>query len=454
MKKKLLLIGISILFVLWVKAQDLVISFDFNHLSIAQTITDKERDRINEDSFSEKIILRITNIPSSIVYKLNPGLLSGTRNSSQIDFDITKDFLGNIKNKRETANYKLTNSADKNVSTLKINWNKIENIEAGETDEEIIKKSIENKNKLITSFTSNSTFTEPYDVKKDRIDLYFNENGKLMNNLPVNVDQNDKFYMHILCEENEEQNYRVNTIEGEYAPVDLTIRPYEKITSGDATGSSKLKVKKYTSKILEAGPYTSEHFKFQIAYDSISSTSNGPSYSLKINKLYHVGIGMSLISTNLTNPNFETYYNGTDSTIIDISPGSRTMITFNVIWYWSILHQNYKGNIITSGRDVLKDEPTFSFKRLYPTIGVSFDNKLRENFFGGFVYEFARGGSFIVGVHYGKVNKLADESFKLGVTKFIGTDSDIRTKQFYSTDFFFGVTLDTRIFNILFGSNK
>ena len=116
------------------------------------------------------------------------------------------------------------------------------------------------------------------------------------------------------------------------------------------------------------------------------------------------------------------------------------------------LHQNPKGSTITNGRDVLKDEPTFSFRRLYPTVGVSLDNNFRENFFGRIVYEFAHGGSFIFGVHYGKVNQLADKNFNLGVSKFHGTDSYIKVDQVYRSAMFFGITLDTRIFNILTGS--
>src|SRR6185436_13909779 len=121
------------------------------------------------------------------------------------------------------------------------------------------------------------------------------------------------------------------------------------------------------------------------------------------------------------------------------------------IWYWSILQQKAKGSVITNGRDVLKDEPTWSLTRIFPTIGVTLDNTFNENFFGGFVYEFARGGSFVAGIHYGRIRKLADKEFELNTTPYFGTTENIRLNNVYRSAFFFGVNVDTRILNTLFG---
>jgi len=305
------------------------------------------------------------------------------------------------------------------------------------------------------------TFMEPYDYKNNNVYLYFDENGKLLNSLPVNVDQNDRFYLNIISQKGIENNYSLKTIEGIYEPADLLIAPYTPVIKSGETKAESLEAQRkveYTLKLLMAGPYTSDYFKFQITFDTTESGQTkkmySEVYSIKINKLYHVGVGVSLINTTLSNPNFKTIYNGSDTTIQAFNSGNRTLVTFNVVWYWSVLQQDRKGSIITSGRDILKDEPTFSLRRIYPTVGVSLDNNFRENFFGGFVYEFARGGSIIAGAHYGKVNQLADKNFDLGKTSFHGTDTDIKVDQVYKASFFFGVTLDTRIFNILFGANK
>ena len=205
--------------------------------------------------------------------------------------------------------------------------------------------------------------------------------------------------------------------------------------------------------LLVAGPFTSEYFKFSRTHPTTGDTDdNGPEYSMKINKLYHVGVGVSYIGTNLASPDFRTIFNGTDTTIQSYNGGSRSMLTFNAIWYWSVLQQDHRGSIITSGRDILKDEPSWSFRRVFPTVGISLDGKFDENLFVGAVYEFARGGSIIGGMHYGKVKRLAMKDFTEGVTKFSGKDADIKTENVFKTSWFIGVNLDTRIFNTL--SNK
>jgi len=120
------------------------------------------------------------------------------------------------------------------------------------------------------------------------------------------------------------------------------------------------------------------------------------------------------------------------------------------MWYWTVLQQQKAGSVITKGRDILKDEPTWSLNRVFPTIGVSLDNKLSENFFAGIVCEFGRGGSIILGIHYGRVQELSDKAFILNKTVFTGTNEDIRINNVFIPRFFIGVNVDTRIFNALF----
>ena len=179
------------------------------------------------------------------------------------------------------------------------------------------------------------------------------------------------------------------------------------------------------------------------------------SYPLRINKLYHVGVGVSLINTTLSSPDFRvTPLTSNTNTISATNTGNRTLITFNVIWYWSLLQNPLNGSVITRGRDVLKDEPSFTVKRLFPTVGVSLDSKYKENFFVGGVYEFARGGSFIAGWHYGKIKELADTKFVLGESNYAGTQDNILTNDKWKWAFFVGVNLDTRIFNLLFNKGN
>jgi hypothetical protein len=375
-------------------------------------------------------------------------------------FDITddvRDAISKFKDKR-TFTFKLSNAANptpKECGSIEITWKKIE--KASSADVEL--KAQQNKKKIADQFRRNTSFTNPYNNKADIIDLYFNENGRLLNHLPVNVDQNDIFFMHIVCVKGDELKYRVNVVEGEYAPVDLAIRPFDKLTDvtgqGDEGEEPEEIAKEYTSIVLRSGPYTTDNFKFQIAFDSTDATiRNGPEYKVKVNKLYHVGVGVSIITSGLENPDYKMHFNGADTTIKAFDGARRTIFTFNVIWYWSILQQKRQGSVIPNGRDILKDEPTFSLSRIFPTIGVSIDNKFKENFFIGAVYEFARGGSLTAGLHYGRVNRLADKNFELEKTKFSGVDEDIKLNQVYKSGFYIGLNVDTRIFNLLFSKGQ
>ena len=186
----------------------------------------------------------------------------------------------------------------------------------------------------------------------------------------------------------------------------------------------------------------------------MGTEKSGLLYSVKINKLFHVGVGVSIVRSNLEAPEYKTYFNGDDTTIQSFNGGSRTLFTFNVIWYWTIFHQKKEGAVIPNGRDVLKDEPSFSLARLFPTVGVTIDDKFKENFFLGVVYEFARGGSFTAGMHYGRVDRLKDKDFELGKTPFSGTDADIKLDKVYKPGFYIGLNVDTRILNLLFSKGQ
>jgi len=191
-----------------------------------------------------------------------------------------------------------------------------------------------------------------------------------------------------------------------------------------------------------------ENFKFQIVYDLLGTEKSGTEYSFKINKLFHIGVGVSVIRSSLKAPEYRTFFDGTNTVVHAFDEGARTLFSFNVIWYWTIFQQKRVGSVIPNGRDVLKDEPSWDKTRLFPTIGVTLDSKFKENFLIGAVYEFARGGSLTAGLHYGRVAELANPS--LLNKPFSGTDQDIKLNNVYKPGFFIGLNVDTRILNLLF----
>lgn len=291
--------------------------------------------------------------------------------------------------------------------------------------------------------------TDTYNREKNEAYYYFDENGLLLSLAPVNVDADDYLIVSMIVPEDSKMSIQVI---GDYNASDLNIRPYEAINPIAQSGKSGIK---YVVITKTFGPFTSEKAKIKF-FDGPTELSNN--FDVRINKLYHVAIGASFVSSELEKPEFDIFPLGDsgNNTINTINGGKRTLVTFNVIFYWKSSVDWIMGKLkgkshITTGRDILK-EATF-WERLNPTFGVAINSEWKENFFFGGNFEFVRGGSISAGWHYGRVQKLADKDFVLGETTFSGSKDDIKLTDTWKTGFFVGITLDTRIFNKVLARN-
>lgn len=308
-------------------------------------------------------------------------------------------------------------------------------------------------NYFFNNFPNFKDINKRYDRKENKAYFYFNEKGMLLGPAPVNVDADDYLIIYMAVPKLQSSSFSIQ-VDGDYNASDLLIRPYEPIAAGAAQGTG-LTTSDYTYITQTFGPFTSDKATIRFFNGENELTNH---LDVRINKLYNVAIGASFISTNLEKPSFDIFpiAGTTNNTINTINNGSRTLATFNVIYYWKPTIDWVSGKLkgksnITRGRDILK-EATF-WERLNPTFGVAINSEWRENFFFGGNFEFARGGSISAGWHYGKVQKLADSNFKLGTDVYTGTKEDIKLTDTWQTGFFFGITLDTRIFNKILSRN-
>lgn len=291
-----------------------------------------------------------------------------------------------------------------------------------------------------------------YDRKQNIAHFVFDQNGILIGRTPVNIDADDIIMVSIVAPASQIPNFSMD-IQGDYSPVDLNIRPgsWPEGTTKQSMGEEDDPI---TVTTREFGPFTSEKVTLTISKTGEESLVK----SIKINPLYHVALGASFLVTKVPKPEFDVFpLNGTSENTIDtFNTGARPIATLDVIFYWKSSVDWLTGKLrrnsnITRGRDILK-EPTF-WERLNPTFSVSIDKGWRENFFFGGMFEFARGGSISAGWHYGKVSNLADPNFILGKTPFTGTKNDIKLGDHWEWGSYFGITLDTRIFNSIFNRN-
>lgn len=288
---------------------------------------------------------------------------------------------------------------------------------------------------------------ERYDKEANRAYLIVDENGNLYGNNPVNIDADDKIYVIMIGKFGEISKRKVDFI-GSYAPVELQIRSFAPPTLVTANAFKIKGNEEIDVKVFSSSPFTSQNVTIKIK--NKNGTSVLSTYSLRVNKLFHLGFGVSFNRTALADPNFVTSpLSGTTNTIVKTNDGYRNLISFNAIWYWSsTIRYLIEGSNITRGRDVLK-EPNF-LERINPTFGVSLNGTIADNMFAGFTFEFARGGSLVGGYHFGKVKELAIPNFKLNETVYTGSNEEIPTSSVSKQKLFFGLIIDTRIFNALF----
>lgn len=273
--------------------------------------------------------------------------------------------------------------------------------------------------------------------------------GNIIGKKPVNLDQDDDIIILMVVPNTEDHDsYSINDNDAEYAPSDLSIRPIDAILVPSIQSGEKSDVT-YTIKVFDKGPYTSSNVTFtaMLGATMLSNTT------VHVNPLHHLALGVSYVSSGLESPDYNVVpLTSTTNTIKAVNGGRRTFLTINAIWYWWSTLRYLQGSDITRGRDVLK-EPNL-ITRINPTFGIGLRGKLENNLFAGFNFEFARGGSISAGWHYGKVNTLLDENFQLGITEFTEQQTDIKTFERWKWSGFFGITLDSRIFNKLFSSTK
>jgi hypothetical protein len=303
------------------------------------------------------------------------------------------------------------------------------------------------------NFRDFQNINKSYDRKGNKAIFYFNEKGMLLAPAPINVDADDYLIIYMAVPKAQSNSFSIQ-IDGDYNASDLLIRPYEPIAAAPAQGTGKEEIE-YTYITQTFGPFTSDKATIRFFNGDNELTKH---LDVRVNKLYNVAIGASFISTDLEKPTFDVFPipGTTNNTINGINTGSRTLATFNVIYYWKPTVDWVTGKLkstsnITRGRDVLK-EATF-LERFNPTFGIALNSEWRENFFFGGNFEFARGGSISAGWHYGKVQELADKNFTLGTSVYSGTKDEIKLTDTWKWGFFFGITLDTRIFNKLLARN-
>ena len=176
-------------------------------------------------------------------------------------------------------------------------------------------------------------------------------------------------------------------------------------------------------------------------------------FEFGVNALFTGAFSFGIVRSSLADPRFGLFFNGTDSVITEAEDPSRkegtpseeeSLLRRQRILY-GMFYTPFFGR-----RDIEKDKLIFR-----PTIGFAL-NDISENVFVGGAFILHGSFTFMVGVHWGKVTRLDEQSdLDVGST-FGGSSDEIPTVKRWRGDVFIGVSLDIRaamqFFQVAFGA--
>jgi len=182
------------------------------------------------------------------------------------------------------------------------------------------------------------------------------------------------------------------------------------------------------------------------------------SFTIPMSKVYHGTFEIGLINSTLSNPSYELVESPTNSDEKVVKKGSdsnRGYVTAMATFYTSpiIILEKIFGKDVPkyklTGRNFLDDHKIY--ERIYPSVGISLNDKSFENLFVGLTWEFARGGSIWGGYHYGKINTFEkSDEFVFGETVINESEFKLKTDTDWEASFAFGVNLDIKLVTNLF----
>lgn len=272
-----------------------------------------------------------------------------------------------------------------------------------------------------------------------------------------------------------EKTYVVHVVTSLDEEAFITIRYNVKQTAGGIDdlllfrNSGKLDGFKYTS----AKAYRSYHYEIaltesnkNIVFEVNRGESNGKSieninlstHTIPI-KIYNGSFDIGLISSELASPTYSFIEFADDNALGKIKKaddGKRGIVTTMATFYASpvillekfIFKPKVNGKTVDipnyklTGRNFVSDHKIY--QRIYPTVGLSINEKALENIFYGFNFEAVRGASLFIGWHHGKVNTFnnTDDDFSFNESVISKENFDLSKNQAWKTNFAIGVNLD------------
>jgi len=257
-----------------------------------------------------------------------------------------------------------------------------------------------------------------------------------------------------------------------------------KPTSGFFVGGTKVENNKgaagqiTSTPIEELTEYTlliktaDTNIDFEVSRYENGVTTRKFNYTITMTSAYTATISIGLLNTNLKDPSYSIVADPINTTLFVAKQQEGNNRGFGTVFatlytspitlikYYSDRKKLKKGKMLTSINDPVANFQLHSkdyiymrpvWERIYPTVGIGLTDKIFQNLFFGLNWEFARGGSFFVGGHYGKVNVFnAPEDFKFEQTNLTEAQFNLYKNVDWDLGWAFGASLDFTIIGNLF----
>ncbi|MEO9482637.1 MAG: hypothetical protein ABJG47_04300 [Ekhidna sp.] len=437
-------------------------STDFKYDDLKSQKADGFKFEIEYDpkgSDKEIGIINIEGIPNDEISRIS--LIIGDKqiapseyiqgNKSRLPFVITKDHLvldGDAKTQCKITYIEAGDTTENSLEILAIKNEVDDPPVVGSGVITLITDYVDKANDYIDEFNIKYDKKRNIYRKGNQVYIFIDENGRLIKSgLPTTALQEYVYnFIVISCVSCEHPANLKLEVEGDYSPSYLKFAPNEGAKNHSDLGDED-EVEYEAIDFGSYGPFTGT---FEVKLTKIEDGTNKVLFSntVKVADLYHVSISTGLFKTSLRNPqNIEKVaISGTaittDSTLIADDPNMRGVLTVMATFY-------------PAGRSFLFTPNEYNgADRLGIVVGAQLDDQLKENFFLGASYDFARGGSFAAGIHCGRRNYIAEgdyDDFEYGKDPFIG---DLKVRKEWDIGLFFGVIIDTRIAGQLFKSGS
>ena len=282
-------------------------------------------------------------------------------------------------------------------------------------------------------------------LEKNVVHVFLDQNGNFIETaIPTTATEKYIYQFHIFQEKQSFDDYSfMFSWQGRYTPTFNMERGGEDVDEAQSSEIANASPDMVMLSFEKIGPFT-ENFKVKMErinkdnkVDKVLIDQN-----IKVAKLYHVSISTGLISTTLRDPqNIQTFAlpNG-DSTLIADDPSLRGVVTLFATYY-----PKGRSFLLTPSGNL------FDPSRFAIQVGAQLNSNLAENFFLGLSHDFARGGSFSYGAHFGRRNYVAGKpDFNFGTDIF--DLNELVIKKEWSYGFYFGVVIDVRVAFQLLGA--